>query len=295
MIRLKTILQSLFEQTTAPTTPPDDEFNNQYNWWISYIQSPMYLVRLKKEFPTYTDKQLTQERDIRLANLKNAKSKMHFVKAIGKEPGYISGMVYPKQYKGEYWDYETKKWKKQARSSDPRDKPGHSYFERNFSPQAWNPDPGFETIPAHEFGHLVDDGGYRIPDATINKIFKYTIDKMTDSELRNFHQATRYTTGDYEDRKVFDYYSDPTEFINRIQPIRYMLNKLGIYDARKRAFTEADYNKMINSPAIKNNEHYKDVFDALKGSPAEKKKNFIDIMNSIAEVPVPKSIDAYTS
>lgn len=283
MIRLKALLQSLFEQTTADETPPDDEFNNQYNWWISYIQSPMYMVRLKKEFPTYTNKQLTQERDIRLANLKNAKSKMHFVKSIAKEPGYISGMVYPKQYKGEYWDYKTNSWKKRARSSDPRDMPGHSYFERNFSPQAWNPDPGFETIPAHEFGHLVDDGGFRIPAQTEKKIFMYT-------GVPDLFGRYQYLNNG----KPFYYMNTPTEFVNRIQPIRYMLNKLGIYDARKRAFTEADYDKMINSPAIKNNQHYKDVFDALKGSPAEKKKNFIDIMNSIAKVPVPKSIDAYT-
>lgn len=300
MIRLKEILQSLFEQQDVRPSfdiPPDDEFWNQYNWWISYLKSDMYLLRLHKEFPTYTDKQLRQERDVRLENLKSAKSKMHFVRSIGQEPGYTLGMVYPKQYKGEYWDYATKKWKKHGRdASDPRDRPGHSYFEREYSPMGWNPYPGYETIPAHEMGHIVDDGGYRIPESTIIKIFNYTINKMSDSELLYMHPWDRYTTpSDYEDKKVFNYISTPTEFINRIQPVRYMLNKLGIYDARKRAFTTADYDKMIKSPEIKNNQHYQDIFDALKGSPAEKKKNFIDIMNSIAEVPVPKSIEAYTS
>lgn len=273
MIRLKSLLQNLFEQR--------DEFNNQYNWWISYLQSPMYIDRLKKEFPRKANQlpadwetQIAQERNTRLSNLKNAKSKMHFVKSIESEPGYILGMVYPKQYTGEYWDYKTKSWKKRAKSSDPRDKSGHSYFERDYSPANWDPYPGFETIPAHEFGHLVDDGGYRIPKATIEKIFRYT------GGGDPTFPFTRYSG------KEFDYESDPTEFINRIQPIRYLLNKQKIYDARKRAFTESDYNKMINSPEIQNNQHFKDIFKSLKGSDIEKKKNFIDIMNSIASMPI---------
>ena len=42
---------------------------------------------------------------------------------------------------------------------------------------------------------------------------------------------------------------------------------------------------MINNPTIKNDEHFKDVFGALKGDDTEKKKNFIDLMNTVAYQP----------
>jgi hypothetical protein len=82
---------------------------------------------------------------------------------------------------------------------------------------------------------------------------------------------------------IFDYESTPSEFINRIQPIRYLLNQQGIYDARKKQFTKDDYYKMIKNPIIKQNQHYQDVFKSLKGSEQEKMNNFIDLMNTIAK------------
>jgi hypothetical protein len=61
-----------------------------------------------------------------------------------------------------------------------------------------------------------------------------------------------------------------------------LLNDQNIYDARKSKFTEQDYIKMMNNPKIKENVHFQDVMDSLKGDANQKKKAFIDIMNTVA-------------
>ena len=262
--RIKQMMQ-LNEQTS-------NEFDKQLEWWKSYIQSPMYIERLKKEFPGKPQDFIEKERQERLKNLSNVKNDTHFVNAISKEPGYTLGMMIPKNYEGEYYDYKEKKWKKNKWTPDNKgyDKKGHLYFEKGYNPKNWNPYPGYETIPTHEIGHKVVDGDYRIPQATIEKIYKYT----QGGDKRNLWYKTN--------NMIFDYPSSPSEFINRIQPIRYLLNQQGIYDARKKQFTKDDYYKMIKNPTIKQNEHYQDVFKSLKGSEQEKMTNFIDLMNTIA-------------
>lgn len=261
--------QSTYDKTTAPSP---NEVSKQLEWWKSYIQSPMYMKRLEKEFPGKQRDFLEKERQERLKNLSNIKDETHFVKAIGKEPGYISGLMIPKNYTGQYYDFASKEWKQAKWTPQSRgyDKKGHVYMEKEYDPKNWNPSPGFETIPAHEFGHKVDDGGFRIPKSTVEKIYKYT--KGGDKS---------YPSAKIDD-KVFDYESTPSEFINRIQPIRYLLKQQGIYDARTQEFTKDDYNKMIKNPAIQQNVHYQDVFRSLKGTEKEKMENFIDIMNTIA-------------
>ena len=274
MIRLKSLLLQILNEQ-------GNEYANQYNWWVSYLQSPMYIARLKKEFPEKTSQQLETERDIRLKNLQSAKTNTAFVKAIGKEPGYISGVYYPKKYTGEYWDASSRSWNPQRHSitKSGHDDVGHVYLEKEYDPKNWSPHTGFETIPAHEWGHAVDDGGSRIPKSTIDKIYRYT-----DGGNQSY-ASSRYNG------KSFDYYASPSEFINRIQPIRYLLNKQKIYDARKRVFNATDYDNMMKSNVLKNDAHFQDVFNSLKGNAAEKKKNFIDIMNSIAKLPIPNNLD----
>lgn len=242
------------------------EITNQYNWWLSYIQSPQYLQRLQKEFPNKDKKWIENERNIRLNNLKNAKNKTHLVKSIGSEPGIFLGVAIPKQYEGESWDDKQQKWVKRHWTKDKKgyDKPGNVYLEKGFADNY-----GYETTPAHELGHAVDDGGYRIPQATKEKIYKYT---------KGGGDYKEYKSGNME----FDYFTTPTEFINRLQPVRFLLQKEKIYDANTKDFTEQDYNKMLTNPNIKNNEHFKEIMDSLKGNDLQKKKNFIDLMNTIA-------------
>ena len=88
------------------------EFDKQLQWWKSYLNSPMYLERLKKEFPNKPQDFLEKERKERLKNLDNVKTQTHFVNAISKDPGYISGLMIPKNYEGQYYDYKEKKFLK---------------------------------------------------------------------------------------------------------------------------------------------------------------------------------------
>lgn len=252
----------------------NNEVLNQLNWLRTYVKSPKYLERLKKEFPNKDQSFIENERNIRLGNLEDAEYRTHFVKSIGKNPGWVSGMAIPKKFDGFYYDYQSKKWlpRKYEKDSKGYDKAGHVYMEKEYDPKNWSPNKGFETIPAHEYGHLIDDGGFRIPQSTKEKIFKYTKQNQYDKN---------YKSGNME----FSYFTTPSEFINRIQSIRYLLDKQKIYSPSTKNFTEADYMKMINNSTIKNNTHFQDVFDSLKGDEEEKKKNFIDIMNTVAYQP----------
>jgi hypothetical protein len=264
--RIKEVMGILNEQNS-------NEVQNQLNWLRSYVQSPQYLERLKKEFPGKDQKFIENERNVRLNNLKDAEYRTHFVKSIGKEPGYISGMAIPKKWEGKYYDYKTKQWlPRDSKNQKGYNLPGHVYMEKDYDPKNWKPSSGYETIPTHEYGHLVDDGGFRIPQSTKDKIFKYT--KQSDYDKN-------YKSGNME----FSYATTPTEFINRLQAIRYLLNKEKIYNPSTNKFTDKDYMNMINNPTLKNNTHFQDVFDSLKGNEDEKKKNFIDLMNTVAYQP----------
>jgi hypothetical protein len=257
-----------YAKKTLPSA--QDGVKKQKEWLRSYIQSPKYRERLKKEFAGKDDKFIDNEVNARLNNLLN--EKIDYVKSISKNPGSISGMAIPKQYEGEYYDYEKNKFLPSKWEPDPfkrgYDKKGHIYLESEYNPNNWHPHPGYETIPLHELGHAIDDGGYRIPLSTKKKIYNYT--KIG---VRPNYRSQGMT---------FDYYNTPTEFINRIQPIRYLLNSEGLYDTRTKDFTEKDYDNMMKNEKINRNVHYQEVMEYLKGNAEQKKKAFIDLMNSVA-------------
>jgi len=259
---------------------PTEGTNKQKDWLLSYIKSPMYRERLKKEFPDQNNAFITNEVNERFNNVLN--EKVDYVKSIAKEPEYISGITIPKQYEGEWYDYKQDKFLPGKWGPDSygrgNDKPGHIYLENEYRPNAWNPTKGFETTPLHEFGHAADDGGVRIPTSTKKKIFNYT---------KSDASAPRYRSKGM----TFDYYNTPTEFINRIQPIRYLLDKNNIYDAKTNVFGEKEYNKMFKNSEIIKNVHFQDVMNTLKGTAEQKKAAFIDIMNSVAQNDQPQNED----
>lgn len=257
-----------------------NDANNQLNWLRSYVSSPKYLERLRKEFPGKSEQFIQNERNARLNNLKGMENKTHYVRSIGKNPGSFSGMMIPKEREGEVYNYKTKSWQPDKWKKDEKgiDKKGHVYFEKEYQPNRWDPYPGFETIPTHEYGHIIDDGGARIPTSTKQKIFNNT---KSDANWPNYRS----------NGMTFDYESTPTEFINRLQSVRYLLNKLKIYNPSTNQFTERDYNMMINNPTIKDNVHYQDIMKSLKGDTNQKKKIFIDFMNTLAKRDAGKPID----
>jgi len=214
-----------------PLKQDGGETNKQREWLRAYVNSPKYLERLQSE--GFTDPK--KEQVARLKNLDNAK--VIYKKSIGKRPGVISG---------EHVN-------------------GNVYLENEY--QHGSGFPGFETIPVHEFGHVLDEGGKRIPATTVKNIHSNTVANRPDR-----------TVGGLE----FGYYNSPTEFVNRLQPIRYLLNQEKIYDAKTQTFDKSHYDKMFKSDKIKNNSHFKDIFDSLKGSDEDKKQQFIYMMNNIA-------------
>jgi hypothetical protein len=267
---------SFKEEVDFPIDYNKDEVTMQKNWLNSYIKSPKYTERLKKEFPGKTNEFIKNEVAARLNNLSNAK--LNYVNSIGKSPGWIAGAYAPKKAQGETYDYSKKKWIPTPPASG-KFKPGNVYLESEYKADNFFPSRGFETIPLHEFGHAVDDGGSRIPDSTIRKIYNYTKDQ---------YDYPSYKKGEME----FSYENTPSEFVNRIQPIRYLLNRANIYDAKSSDFTEEHYDRMMENMDIFQNVHYKDVMRRLGNDDDIKKKAFIDLMNTIAykndstEIPV---------
>lgn len=246
---------------------PKDNTKEQKDWLMSYVKSSMYLDRLKKE--GFSNIDAIKEQKARLSNLQN--SNVHYMKSIANNPGFISGLYVPKRNEGYYRNWGDTEWKPNKYNPDTKkhiEKKGDIYLENEYRPGKI-PYYGYETVPLHEYGHAVDEGGYRIPKSTVQKIKNYTT--TTD-------RPTAKTKG-----LEFDYENTPSEYINRIQPIRYLLDKNKIYDARTQKFESKHYDQMIKNSNIKDNVHYQDVFNKLKGNETQKKAQFIDMMNTIAD------------
>lgn len=246
-----------------PFTQTITDANAQKQWLLNYLKSPMYLDRLKKEFPGKDEAFVKAEQNKRIQNLQT--SQIQVVKQIESSPGLAAGVTIQKNIPKNtfYYSYKTKKWVLITDVKDPKFKSGVAYIEKVQNT-------GWEGIVTHELSHVTDDVGNLIPQSTITKIHNYTGGGDVSFPSRKIGNLT------------FDYYSTPTEFIARLNVIRYLLNQQGIYDAKSRAFTAQDYDKMLKDPTIKNNTATSEIFRVLIGNDAEKKRKFIDMMNTVA-------------
>ena len=52
------------------------------------------------------------------------------------------------------------------------------------------------------------------------------------------------------------YYTRPTEYLGRMQPLRYLMEQEGLYDAGMEDFTIEDLEKARKNKRIKNNVHF---------------------------------------
>ena len=262
------------ERAALPTNPV--EF--QRNWMESYIQSPKFKERLGKEMPEKSSQDLDSEIAARLKNLQNAD--IHYKDKIGDTPGMISGLYHPNHHKEGTTYFDSKKDEYVPVETLVKENPvpynerGDILLEREYDPNNWYPYSGFETTPLHEMWHGADDGGFRIPAKTETEIKK-----------RTQYPDYRYPSYRNKANEEFDYYSTPTEFIGRMQPLRHLLWNENIYDAGNENFTEEHYKKMLNNLKIQQNVHVKDLLDSLKGeTEKEKQENLIWLMNNIAKV-----------
>lgn len=214
------------------------EGQKQKKWFDSYIRSDKYLERLGKEFPEMNADQLANERWARLMNMRSI--------PIGFLPESSEISPTPDSMQGTY---------------DAEEYPGKIMLRPEYSEGRQGPW-SYNTIPLHELGHAVDEGGERIPQTTLD----FLMPKLKQNP--------------YDIPKETFYYTRPTEYINRLQPLRYLLQEEGIYDAKKKDFTKEDLQKAKENTRIKYNRHFKDLMENTKSE-----KDFIEIMNTIAARP----------
>ena len=217
----------------------------QYKWFKNYMRSPKYVERLKKEFPDYTDKQIGQEVKSRLENV--MQTRVGFLPRssdISTGVGGVQG-VYNAD---EYPDSIMLRPEYSASTSDVLFEPGN-YLS------------GYNTIPLHEWSHAADDGGNRMPQSTTDLM----LSKMKENSL------------DIPKDKY--YYTKPTEYLGRMQPLRYLMEQEGLYDAGTQDFTKEDLEKAKQNKTIKNNVHFQDLMKNVNSD-----EDFIELMNTVASV-----------
>ncbi len=269
-------------QHGGPHDPPKENAETQRDWMINYIQSPMYLKRLSKEFPDYSDKQLESERNARLSNVKNVNIKYPRKSIDQRGYGYIAGAYYAKKNKSTNFDRRATTGKLVKPIIEP-EKSGNLYLEPEYRSDVWDPYEGYNTIPLHEIGHAADDGGFRIPDKTEKLIYDST-NKAYAGEYPNYD----INPWDYATKEInqlpFTYKNTPTEFVNRLIPLRYELERAGIWKPGEEDFQLHMYNKMMKNPDVMKNEHIKDVLESIPGGDEtiDKRTTVIKLLNEIA-------------
>lgn len=124
------------------------------------------------------------------------------------------------------------------------------------------------TVPVHELSHGQNDGKQPYSPEFDEKYLRKVFIPPTNSRFEGEVQK-------------------PTEVKARLDAIRYLGSKKGIYDAGKSDFTPADYDKMIQDKEIKNDYNFKQILDQL---PSDRKKTgFIWLMNNIAKIDISNS------
>ena len=268
-------------QTGGPHDPPQESAEGQRDWMMNYIQSPMYLKRLSKEFPDYSNEELELERDARLKNVQNVNIK-YPDKPLQDYFGNVSGEYFPKKQKPDSFDRNIGTGKL-TKSNHLSNKKGNLYLEPEYRQDNWNPDEGFNTIPLHELGHAADDGGYRIPYKTEKLIYDSTNKAYEGLGAKYDVPVESYAQSVVSDMPFY-YKNNPTEFVNRLIPLRYELERAGIWKPGEEDFIDGMYNLMLKNPDVMKNEYIQDVLDSIPGADDSRSKRAIvtKLLNEIA-------------
>jgi len=122
------------------------------------------------------------------------------------------------------------------------------------------------SVPAHEFSHGANDGRQPYSPAFDEKYLKKVFIPATNSRFQGEVQK-------------------PTEVKARLDAIRYLGSQTGLYDAGKKDFTPADFEKLKSNKKISNDYNFKQIIDQL---PKDRQKTgFIWLMNNIAKIDSP--------
>ena len=218
----------------------NEEGQKQRNWFDSYIRSDKYLERLGKEMTGFIPGAYDANKvaNERWARLMNLRNT-----PIGFLPESSDISPTPGDVQGIY---------------DADEYPGMIMLRPEYKKGRQGPW-SYNTTSLHEMGHGVDEGGNRIPQFTKDLLMS----TLKDNDLGI--------------PKEEYYYTQPTEYINRLQPLRYLLQEEGIYDARTEDFTEKHLQKAKENTRIELNRHFQDL---LRNTKSE--KDLINLMNIIA-------------
>lgn len=265
----------------GPHDPPQESAEGQKDWMMNYIQSPMYLKRLSKEFPDYSNEELEVERNARLSNVKNVNIKYPRKPIDPSGYGNISGVYYPKNIKPEDFSRRISTGELVKDEID-NSKSGNLYLETPYRADMWFPEEGYNTIPLHEIGHAADDGGSRIPYKTEKFIYDST--NKAYAGPRNYDVLPWDNATKVINELPFKYKNTPTEFVNRLIPLRYELERAGIWKPGEEDFIDGMYNLMLKNPDVMKNAHIQDVLDEIPGANESRSKRAIvtKLLNEIA-------------
>jgi hypothetical protein len=170
----------------------NEEGQKQRNWFDSYIRSDKYLERLGKEMTGFMPGAYDANKvaNERWARLMNLRNT-----PIGFLPESSDISPTPGDVQGIY---------------DADEYPGMIMLRPEYKKGRQGPW-SYNTIPLEEMGHATDEGGKRIPQFTKDLLMS----TLKDNDLGI--------------PKEEYYYTQPTEYINRLQPFRYLLQEEGIY------------------------------------------------------------------
>jgi len=135
----------------------------------------------------------------------------------------------------------------------------------------------------HELGHAADDGGYRIPYKTEKLIYDSTNKAYEGLGAKYDVPVESYAQSVVSDMPFY-YKNNPTEFVNRLIPLRYELERAGIWKPGEEDFIDGMYNLMLKNPDVMKNKHIQDVLDKIPGGNESRSKRatVTKLLNEIA-------------
>lgn len=245
------------------------KLEEQLDFNVDYIQSPMYKSRLEKIISTDVDSK---------GNFLNPLAKQVGAKK-GEKVSEISNRIINMQLnninKSDYYTSDVLPQGIMGINQDYRDKNGKLINQSTVvKTEAINTE-----TPAHEFSH-----------ASVGNTQPYS--KSFENKIVSKHIKNKPPKGWSQD--FFDYMKIPTELKAKVDAARYILKKAGIYDAGKETFNMSHYKKMLEYDSGELGKDNAGSINFLKSmsssdengntqSDKQKVENFIWLMNNIAK------------
>lgn len=126
------------------------------------------------------------------------------------------------------------------------------------------------TIPAHEFSHAMNDGKQPYSPAFDDKYLRKVFIPPTNSRFEGEVQK-------------------PTEVKARLDAVRYLGSKTGLFDAGKENFTPGDFRRLMKNKEVRDDYNFKQILSQLPKDRQE--TGFVWLMNNIAKVDQPSVTD----